>query len=97
MYKMLFFLHKSDDEKILEHFRNNTIDIISRITESEVKLAEVESNLLTTQKYSHFCEAVFSSKEEMERLMNSKYGLELNKDIMEFHKFLTIISVNYNY
>lgn len=96
MYKLMFFLHKPVDEKILRHFREHTINIISEITNQKVLLAEVESNLLTSQKYSYFCEAVFKSKDEMEKLMNSKSGLALNKDLMDFHHFLTVFSVNYN-
>lgn len=96
MYKILFFLHKSVDEKILNHFKDRTIKLLKELSGKELELAEIESNLLSEQKYSYFCEAEFNSRDEMDRLMNSKQGLELNKDIMDFHKFLTVISVNYN-
>lgn len=95
MYKLLFFLHKPVDDKIFHHFKEHTIKIISDITNQTVTIGEVESNLLTSQKYSYLCEAVFNSKDEMEKVMNSKSGLELNKDLMDFHHYLTVISVNY--
>lgn len=95
MFKLLFFLHKPVDDKILYHFKEHTVKIISELTNQAVMLAEVENNLLTTQKYSYFCEAVFDSKDEMEKLMNSKSGLALNKDLMDFHHYLTVITINY--
>lgn len=95
MYKLLFFIHKPVDNKILDHFRNHTINIIAELSGQPVKLGEVESNLLTSQKYSNVCEAVFNSKDEMEKAMNSKSGLALNKDLMDFHQYITVISVNY--
>ncbi|HSL89621.1 MAG TPA: EthD family reductase [Ignavibacteriaceae bacterium] len=95
MYKILFFLKKPVDDKILKHFNEKTIPILSGLTGKNVSIADVESNLLAEQKFSFFCEAEFNSKEEMDRIMNSKSGLELNKDIMDFHKHLSIITVNY--
>lgn len=96
MYKLLIFLHKDIDEKILAHFKENTLKLFAEITGSEIKLASVESNLLLDQKYSYFCEVKFQSKDEMDKLMNSKEGLELNKNLMDFHQYFTIINVNYN-
>lgn len=95
MYKLLFFLRKPVDEKILNHFNEKTIPILSELTGKNVSIAEVESNLLAEQKFSFFCEAEFTSKEDMDRIMNSKSGLELNKDMMDFHEHLSIIAVNY--
>jgi uncharacterized protein (TIGR02118 family) len=95
MYKILFFLRKPVDEKILNHFNEKTIPILSKLTGKNVSIAEVESNLLAEQKFSFFCEAEFKSKEEMDSIMNSKSGLELNKDMMDFHEHLSIITVNY--
>lgn len=95
MYKILFLLHKPADEKILNHFKKHTLKIISELTNKNVSLARIENNLLTEQNYSYYCEAEFQSKDKMDELMNSNHGLALNKDIMDFHKFLTVISVNY--
>ena len=95
MYKLLFFLRKPVDEKILNHFNEKTIPILSELTGKNVSIAEVESNLLAEQKFTFFCEAEFTSKEDMDRIMNSKSGLELNKDMMDFHEHLSIIAVNY--
>jgi hypothetical protein len=32
----------------------------------------------------------------MDRMMHSKAGKELNKSLMDFHKNITVIAVNYN-
>ncbi len=96
MYKLLFFLHKTDDENVLQFFKDNTVKKLEGITGEEVGIAEVESNLLLEQKYTYYCEISASSKEEMDKMMNSKAGKELNKSLMEFHKDITIIAVNYN-
>ena len=96
MYKLLFFLHKTDDENVLQFFRDNTIKKLEGIIGKDVSIAEVESNLLLEQKYTYYCEISASSKEEMDRMMHSKAGKELNKSLMDFHKNITVIAVNYN-
>ena len=96
MYKLLFFLHKTDDENVLQFFRDNTIKKLEKIIGKNVGIAEVESNLLLEQKYTYYCEISASSKEEMEKIMHSKAGRELNKSLMDFHKNITVIAVNYN-
>ncbi len=96
MYKLLFFLHKTDDENVLQFFRDNTIKKLEGIIGKDVGIAEVESNLLLEQKYTYYCEISALSKEEMDRMMHSKAGKELNKSLMDFHKNITVIAVNYN-
>ncbi len=96
MYKLLFFLNKTDDENVLQFFKDNTVKKLEDITGEDIGIAEVESNLLLEQKYTYYCEISASSKEEMDRMMHSKAGKELNKSLMEFHKDVTIIAVNYN-
>jgi hypothetical protein len=96
MYKLLFFLHKTDDENVLQFFRDNTIKKLEGIIGKDVSIAEVESNLLLEQKYTYYCEISALSKEEMDRMMHSKAGKELNKSLMDFHKNITVIAVNYN-
>lgn len=96
MYKILFFIHKPIDEKILKHFRTRTLKLLSELTGKEILLAEVESNLLIDQKFSYYCEVQFESKDEMDNKMNSKSGLTLSKDLMDFHHLITVINVNYN-
>lgn len=96
MYKLLFFLHKTDDENVLQFFRDNTVKKLEGIIGKDVGIAEVESNLLLEQKYSYYCEISALSKEEMDRMMHSKAGKELNKSLMDFHKNITVIAINYN-
>ena len=96
MYKILFFLHKTDDEDFLQLFKDNTVKKLEEIIGKDVGIAEVESNLLLEQKYTYYCEISTSSKEEMDRMMNSKAGKELNKSLMDFHKDITVVVVNYS-
>ena len=96
MYKLLFFLHKSDDDTLHQHFKDITVTLLGNIIGDEVNLARVENNLLLDQKYSHFCEISAPSQFEMNKLMNSKAGKELNKDIMDFHSNITVITINYD-
>ena len=96
MYKLLFFLHKTDDENVLQFFRDNTIKKLEGIIGKDVGIAEVESNLLLEQKYTYYCEISALSKAKMDRMMHSKAGKELNKSLMDFHKNITVIAVNYN-
>lgn len=95
MYKMLLFLHKTDEEGVEDHFKEFTLKYLSDLAGTEIKAAEVESNLLLEQKYRLFCEVEAASKEEWDGRMNSKEGKLLNKDLMDFHEFITVIFVNY--
>jgi len=96
MYKLLFFLHKTDDEDVLQFFKDNTVKKLEEIIRKDVGVAKVESNLLLEQKYTAYCEISAASKEEMDRMMHSKAGKEFNKSLMNFHKDITVIAVNYN-
>lgn len=97
MYKQIFFLHKTDDDKALSHFKEVVIETLSQLTGKDIKLAKVESNLLLEQKYSYCCEVEFESLDKMNELMNTKEGKQLNKSLTDFHKLITVISINYNY
>ena len=96
MYKLLLFLHKTNQDEILLHFNDFTKKYLADLTGEEIKVADVESNLLLDKKYSKFCEVTVDSKETWDRMMNSKEGKILNKDLMDFHQHITIIFVDYN-
>ena len=97
MYKLLLFLNKTNDEKIISHFEDHTLKYLSIVAAVEkIESADVESNLLLPLKFSRFCEVSFSSKEEWDMKMNSREGRELNKHLMDFHQHITAIFVNYN-
>lgn len=95
MYKLLIFIHKSKENNFLNFFRNSFLPLLTEIEGKEVKLAEVESNLLLDQKYSHFCELIANSKDEMDRKLNSSAGRSLSKLLMESHQNITVVTVNY--
>ena len=97
MYKQLYFLHKTKDDKTLAHFKEAILAYLSELAEKEIKLAKVESNLLLDQQYSYFCEIEFESEDKMNELMNSKAGRQLAKNLMDFHHVITVISINYSY
>ena len=96
MYKQLFFLHKSENDKALPHFKDVILAHLSEASGKKIDLAKVESNLLLDQKYSYYCEVEFESKDKMNELMNSKTGKQLTKDLMDFHQMITMISINYD-
>lgn len=95
MFKQLLFLHKSDNDKALPHFKEVIVPLLTEVTGKEISLAKVESNLLLDQKYSFYCEAVFESQSKMNEQMNTRAGKQLTKALMDFHKMITMISVNY--
>ena len=96
MYKLLLFLKKSDDDHVLTHFNEFTLKYLSELSGEKVKLGKVESSLLLDKKYSHFCEFEVAGKDEMDKLLNSKPGKGLNKDLMNFHEYIDLIFVDYN-
>lgn len=95
MYKLLIFLNKTSDEKIIDHFNKYTLKFLSEISGSTVSAGAVESNILLEQKFSKFCEVSFASKSEFDDKMSSAEGRKFSNDLMEFHKFITVILVNY--
>ena len=96
MYKQLFFLHKSENDKALPYFKDVILTHLSELSGKEISLARVESNLLLYQKFSYFCEVEYESKDKMNELMNSKIGKQLTKDLMNFHQMITMISINHD-
>jgi hypothetical protein len=96
MYKILFFLHKTSDENIINFFNNKIVGKLREITHQAVEIASVENNFLLDQKYTAYCEVYASEQNEMNKLMNSKSGKELNKELADFFKNITVITVNYN-
>ncbi len=94
MYKMMMFIKKSGDPNTIKHFRDFTIPILKELSGREIKPAKVESNLLVEKKYTWFCEVNVDSCDEWNRLMASKEGKKLNKDLMDFHQNIDIIFVN---
>ncbi len=95
MYKLLLFLKKTKEEKIVNHFKEFTLKYLSDVVNKNIKAGKVESNLLSDEKYLMFCEVTVESKDNWDELMNSKLGKDLNKDLAEFHEFVTAIFVNY--
>lgn len=95
MYKLLIFIHKSKENNFVNFFRNSFLPLLTEIEGKEVKLAEVESNLLLDQKYSYFCELTANGKDEMDSKLNSSAGRSLSKLLMESHQHITVITVNY--
>jgi hypothetical protein len=89
------FLNKTSDEKVIDHFNKHTLKFLSEISGTAVPAGSVDSNILLEQKFSKFCEVTFKSKNEFDEKMASGEGLEFSKDLMEFHKFITVILVNY--
>ena len=96
MYKILFFLHKSDDENLVSSFNEKIVSKLQEMTGQNIKTAKVETNFLLDQKYSLYCEISADSREDMDNLMYSKAGKELNKALGELYNDLTVIAVNYN-
>ena len=96
MYKQLFFLHKSEEDKAPPHFKDVILSHLIEVSGKEINIAKVESNLLLDQKYSYFLEVEYESKDKMNELMNTKAGKQLTKALMDFHKMITVISINYD-
>ena len=64
MYKLLFFLHKTDDDDVVQFFKDNTVKKLEEIIGGNVCMAEVESNLLLEHKYTYYCEISASTKDK---------------------------------
>lgn len=96
MYKILFFLHKTDNESLIHLFKEEIIGKLQEMTGKHIETAEVDTNFLLDQKYLLYCEISSASREDMDKLMYSKAGKELNKVLGEIINNITVIAVNYN-
>ncbi|MCS7053893.1 MAG: hypothetical protein NZM09_09185 [Ignavibacterium sp.] len=94
MYKTLIFILKNDSN-FEKYFEENFIPLLNEISGTEIKLAKVESNLLSDIKFSLFCELTADSKDEMDRKMSSVAGRKLGKLLMESFQNVLVINVNY--
>jgi hypothetical protein len=97
MYKVLVFLKKIDDEKIISHFKDYSVKYFSDLIGKDLPVGSVESNPLLDVKYSLFTELEVESKEYWEKLFSSEAGENLEKDLLEFHKYINIIFINYEH
>lgn len=97
MYKILVFLHQTSNEDIVEHFNSFTVKYFSELVNQELKVGKVESNPLLEMKFSLFVQIDFESKTKWEELIGSAKGEKLEKDLIDFHKYLTIIFIDYEY
>lgn len=97
MYKVLVFLKKTNEEVVIDHFQKFFAACFSNLIGKEISIGTVESNPLLEIKYSLFFEIDFESKEKWEKLLGSEAGEELEKDLIEFHKYITIIFINYEH
>ena len=97
MYKVLVFLKKTNEEKVIDHFKDFLAKYFSDLTGKELSIGEVESNPLLEVKYSLFFEIEIESKEKWEKLIGFEAGENLKKDLIEFHKYITIIFINYEH
>lgn len=94
MYKILIFIVK-DESDFINYFIQNFIPLLSELNGKAVKLAIVESNLLSDIKYSHFCEITANSKDEMDKKLSSSSGRKLGKLLMELHQKISVINISY--
>jgi hypothetical protein len=97
MYKVLVFLKKTNDEEVIHHFKNFLVKYFSDLLGKDLPIGSVESNPLLEIKYSLFIELELESKENWEKLFVSKAGENLEKDLIEFHKYINIIFINYEH
>lgn len=97
MYKVLVFLKKTNEEKVINHFKDFLAKYFSNLIGKELSIGEVESNPLLEVKYSLFFELEFESKEKWEKLIGSEAGENLEKDLIEFHKYITIIFIDHEH
>lgn len=97
MYKVLVFLKKTNEEKIINHFKDFLAKYFSDLTGKKLSIGQVESNPLLEIKYSLFFELEIESKEKWEKLLGSEAGENLKNDLIEFHKYITIIFINYEH
>jgi hypothetical protein len=96
MYKLLLFLKKTDDKQVFTHFEEFTLKYLSEIAGKKIVAGKIESSILLDTKYSHFCEMDAREKEEMDKLLNSRAGKELNRDLMNFHAYVDAIFVDFD-
>ncbi len=95
MYRLLLFLNKTNEESVLNHFKEFIIKYLSEAIGQKIKIGKVESSLLLEQKHTLFCEVSIKSKEEWNSKMTSKAGKEFNRDLMDFHKHIIPIFIEY--
>jgi hypothetical protein len=95
MYKILFFLHKTDDDNLISLFKDKIAGKLQEMSGKIVETAEVDNNFLLDQKYSLYCEIATHEREEMDKLMQTKAGKELNRALAELIDDITVIAVNY--
>jgi hypothetical protein len=94
MYKTLFFILRNETD-FVKYFSDHFLPLLSEINGKDVKLAKVESNILSEIKFSHFCEIEAASKDDMDIKMNSAAGRKLGKLLLESHQNILVLNISY--
>jgi hydroxymethylpyrimidine/phosphomethylpyrimidine kinase len=95
MINVLYFLHGNADDEAKEFFYNQLRKVLSDLIREEIKIGTIENSFLLENKYISMYTVKFEDKDIMNEMMVSGKGKELNRTIMNFHNFITIIVVNY--
>ncbi|MGE5430909.1 MAG: hypothetical protein ACM3QX_07540 [Syntrophomonadaceae bacterium] len=95
MYKILIFLKKTGDESVLTRFTSSTLPKLESLTGQKIHLAEIEGAMLSQEKFFKYCEAWFSKREDLDRLMQTAEGKEFNKDLAGYSNHLSVFYANY--
>lgn len=90
MYKILIFLKKTEDESLSIRFKNSTVPKLESLTGQKIEPLEIEGSMLSQEKFFLCCEASFSKREDLDRLMQSPEGKEFNKDLAGYGASISV-------
>lgn len=95
MYKLLIFLKKTGDESVMVRFNGSTIPRLESLTGKKIETAKIEGALLSPEKYERLCEISFTDKSDLDRLLQTPEGKELNKDLAGFGNHISVFYANF--
>lgn len=96
MYRLMIFLKKTDNEPLVNHFKDVILKYLREMSGQDIELAKVEGSSFMEDKYRYYCEISADSKEDIDKMMVSPIGRKFTREITSFVNDIVMFYANYN-
>ncbi len=96
MYRLMIFLKKTDNEPLVNHFKNVILKYLREMSGQDIALAKIEGSNFMEDKYLYYCEISAKLKEDIDKMMVSPTGRKFTREISSFVNDIVMFYANYD-
>lgn len=96
MYRLMIFLKKTDNEPLVNHFKDVILKYMREMSGQNIALGKIEGSSFMEDKYLYFCEISADLKEDIDKMMVSPIGRKFIREITSFVNDVVMFYANYN-